>query len=328
MTTIVAEENSNFEEKYYTGILFGLIKLLQNKKLKSVAENFPNQNPFDTSGVTSGLAQSPCEPTDLHLTTSGYRSKPVLKVRIYSNELTPLDDMALTDNFQLDGNVHAKIKRQNLILISDFFNVGAEKERFTVAVTLDMRSIFNFRSVECNSVGPLSALGPFSSERVNGSLRNSSFEGSTIDEVNEFLKFINDSFTYSREYKENLALEFHNALDLPVKADKISCPDPTNIETIQSEPLQSLVNIAGPSGHEFHDFRNDENLPKVRQDIGIRAKDISGLATIPPERPKSLVMWDSSTEYVSSPFESLAQSEKARQVLAYNYNFYILSPIY
>ena len=323
MTTIVAEENSNFEEKYYSGILFGLIKLLQNKKLKSVAENFPNQNPFDTSGATSGFVETPSEPADLPLATSGFRSKPVLKVRIYSNELTPLDDMALTDNFQLDGNVHAKIKRQNLILISDFFNVGAEKERFTVAVTLDMRSIFNFRSVECNSVGPLSALGTFSSERVNGSLRNSSFEGSTIDEVNEFLKFINDSFTYSREYKENLALEFHNALDLPVKSEKIACPGPTIIESIQSEPLQSIVNIAGPSGHEFSDFGQNENLPKCN-----RVKDISDLATIPPERPKSLVMWDSSTEYVSSPFESLAQSEKARQVLAYNYNFYILSPIY
>lgn len=326
MARIVAEEETNFEEKYYSGILFGLIKLLQNKKLKSVAENFPSQNHFDNSGLaepTSGHT----EQSNLPITSTRYRSKPVLKVRIYSNELTPLDDMALTDNFQLDGNVHAKIKRQNLILISDFFNVGAEKERFTVAVTLDMRSIFNFRSVECNSVGPLSAFGPFDTERVTGSLRNSSFEGSTIDEVNEFLKFINDSFTYSREYKENLALEFNNALDITGKSDTISCTDPICIESI--EPLQSITNIAGPSsGHEFPDFAHDESLPHIGEMIETKAKDISDIATIPPERPKSLVMWDSTTEYVSSPFESLAQSEKARQVLAYNYNFYILSPIY
>ena len=316
MTTIVAKENSNFEEKYYSGILFGLIKLLQNKKLQSVAENFTDQNTFDTSGLL---------PADLPSSAIKYRSKPVLKVRIYSNELTPLDDMALTENFQLDGNVHAKIKRQNLILISDFFNVGAEKERFTVAVTLDMRSIFNFHSVECNSVGPLGALGqfhPLNSERVKGSLRNSSFEGSTIDEVNEFLKFINDSFTYSREYKENLALEFNNALD--IKTDKVS--DPACIESLEPEPLQTI--IAGPSGHEFADFGNASDDCSTSQ-MGqiIEAGDIAEIA-IPPERPKSLVMWDSTTEYVSSPFETLAQSEKARQVLAYNYNFYILSPIY
>ena len=322
MTTIVVEENSNFEEKYYSGILFGLIKLLQNKKLQSVAENFPDQNNIDTSGLL---------PADLPSAAIKYRSKPVLKVRIYSNELTPLDDMALSDNFQLDGNVHAKIKRQNLILISDFFNVGAEKERFTVAVTLDMRSIFNFHSVECNSVGPLGALGqfhPLNSERVKGSLRNSSFEGSTIDEVNEFLKFINDSFTYSREYKENLALEFNNALDIKTDINQV-CSDPSCVESLEPEPLQSI--IAGPSGHEFTDFRPD--TADCSSQI-IETGDTSDIATIPavhgslPERPKSLVMWDSTTEYVSSPFESLAQSEKARQVLAYNYNFYILSPIY
>ena len=72
-----------------------------------MAENFHDPNNFDTSGLL---------PADL----IKYRSKPVLKVRIYSNELTPLDDMTLSDNFQLDGSVHAKIKRQNLILISDF----------------------------------------------------------------------------------------------------------------------------------------------------------------------------------------------------------------
>ena len=315
--TVVAEENSNFEEKYYSGILFGLIKLLQNKKLQSVAENFPDQNNFDTSGLL---------PADLPSAAIKYRSKPVLKVRIYSNELTPLDDMALTENFQLDGNVHAKIKRQNLILISDFFNVGAEKERFTVAVTLDMQSIFNFHSVECNSVGPLGALGqfnPLNSERVKGSLRNSSFEGSTIDEVNEFLKFINDSFTYSREYKENLALEFNNALDIKPDINQ-ECSDPTCIESIDPEP-QSIV--PGPSGHEFTDFGQSTSECSSQ----ILETDIATLPAVSgslPERPKSLVMWDSTTEYVSSPFESLAQSEKARQVLAYNYNFYILSPIY
>ena len=142
------------------------------------------------------------------------------------------------------------------------------------------------------------------------------------------------SFTYSREYKENLALEFNNALDIKTDMSDISdinqvCPDPSSIDSLEPEPLQSI--IAGPSGHEFTDIRPDTGDCSSKI---IETGDISDIATIPavhgsfPERPKSLVMWDSTTEYVSSPFESLAQSEKARQVLAYNYNFYILSPIY
>ena len=158
---------------------------------------------------------------------------------------------------------------------------------------------------------------------MNGSLRNSSFEGSTIDEVNEFLKFINDSFTYSREYKENLALEFNNALDIKPDINQ-ECSDPTCIESIEPEP-QSIV--PGPSGHEFTDFGQSTSECSSQ----ILETDIATLPAVSgslPERPKSLVMWDSTTEYVSSPFESLTQPEKARQVLAYNYNFYILSPIY
>ena len=162
------------------------------------------------------------------------------------------------------------------------------------------------------------------------------FGGDTIDEVNEFLKFINDSFTYTREYKENLALEFNNALDNPNKEghSKIHGIGDANLT-----PFKSLGNApnSGPnSGHaniEHMLVKNDQLVTTSDHPVNGSVPSGSAPSEVPSEgivnRPNSLVMWDSNTEYVTSPFlDKLAKSEKVRQVLAYNYNFYILSPIY